>query len=138
MGFCLAAALLLSACAQTPGAPLVANVDVGPSYSPGLLRYAAGQGGIPVSFPNLPFQEPPEVALPILLESMRTARIGDQIPLLAEAPDGVKPALRIVVLLDAALATTASSLCRGGGLTAGSGGERMLVYMAACRDGQAV
>lgn len=135
--FC-AAALLLAACAQTPGAPLVNNVDVGPSYSPALLRYTAAQGGIPVSFPNLPFLEPRETAVPLLLQSMRTARIGDQIPLLAEAPAGVSPGLRIVVLLDAAASTEAGDLCRGGELTAGSAGERMRVYMAACRGRQPV
>ncbi len=136
----LAALLLLiaSGCAQTPGAPVVSNEEVTPSYTPGLAQYAASQGGLLVEFPNLPFQEPRSVAVPLILENMRTAYWGSVVPFWSEAPSEVSPALRVKVLLDAAPSASAIALCREGTGPLGSSEPRMRVLFAVCRGGKMV
>ena len=134
----LLASLLLAACAQQPGAPVVHNEEVTPSYTPGLARYAASQGGLLVEFPHLPFPEPRELAEPVLLENMRTAYWGREVPFWRKAPPGVTPGLRVTVLLDAAPGASAIGLCREGSGPLGSGGATMRVLLSVCRGSKMV
>ncbi|MFQ5776108.1 MAG: hypothetical protein ACE5GS_16425 [Kiloniellaceae bacterium] len=107
-------ASLLAACA---GAPVVQPADITGTYSPRVLEYIAGRGGMLTEVVGNPFRVPKEEVDAVVIETMARSHFGAKFPFFTEAPEDFASPYRVVVVLDPAPGTSAYTLCAGGAET---------------------
>lgn len=101
---------LLSACA---GTPMVRPVTIVGGYTPQLLNYAAGKGGMLVEVVGNPFPVPKPEVDAVVVAVLERSHYGPRIPFFMEAPEGYTSPYRVVVALDPAPGVGARTLCAG-------------------------
>lgn len=101
---------VLASCA---GAPTTQPATVTGTYSPRLLEYVAGKGGMLTQVVGNPFSAPKAEVDAAILSIMEKSHFGARFPFFTEAPEGYTSPYRVVVALDPAPGTSAYALCAG-------------------------
>lgn len=101
---------MLAACA---GAPMVRPVTIVGGYTPQLLNYAAGKGGMLTEVIGNPFNAPKAEVDAVVLAALERSHYGPHFPFFTQAPEGYTSPYRVVVALDPAPGVGARTLCAG-------------------------
>lgn len=102
---------MLAACA---GTPTVQPASITGTYTPRLLNYVAGKGGMLTEVIGNPFNAPKEEVDRVVLATMERSHFGPRFPFFTEAPADYTSPYRVVVALDPARSTSPYTLCAGG------------------------
>lgn len=108
-----ALALVQSILFGCAGGTMVRPVTLTGSYTPQILSYAGGKGGMPVAVVGNPFNAPQEDVDAAVAAALERSHFGPRIPFLTQAPEGFTSPYRVVVALDPAPGAGARSLCAG-------------------------
>jgi len=106
-------ALGASVLASCAGAPTTRPATVTGTYSPRMLEYVAGKGGMLTEVVGNPFSAPKSEVDAAVLSTMETSHFGARFPFFSKAPEGYSSPYRVVVALDPAPGTSAYTLCAG-------------------------
>jgi hypothetical protein len=100
--------MALAACAETP---VITRNYVIDYYTPQLLSYAAGKGGMYTEVTGNPFQGEKAALDRLVTKAFETAHFGPQLAFFTEKPVDHSSAYRTVVLFDAAPTANGARLC---------------------------
>ena len=108
----VAALFLLGACA---GTATVLPRSVSSGYTPDILNYSAGKGGMLTEVVGNPFAAPKEELDAVVVETAQVSHFGQKIPFFTQAPDDYTSPYRVVYLMNPGPNTSSYTLCAGEG-----------------------
>ena len=106
----LAALGLLAACAGTPA---VQPTNITSGYSPDILNYSAGKGGMLTEVIGNPFKAPKAELEAAVAETAEGSHFGQHVPFFTQPPEGYTSPYRVVFAMNPAPGTNAYKLCSG-------------------------
>ena len=106
----LAALGLLTACA---GTPTVLPSSISAGYSPDILNYSAGKGGMLTEVIGNPFDASKAELEAAVVETAEGSHFGQDVPFFTRPPEGYNSPYRVVFAMNPAPGTSAYTLCRG-------------------------
>lgn len=110
----LAAVMLAAASpAWSMGQVVVSPTSFYPGYTPTILSYAAGHGGILVQVAGNPFDVPKEDLDRAIARVMAVSHFGPQVPFVTTRPEGFVSPYRVILLFDNQRGYTTVKLCGG-------------------------
>lgn len=104
-------AALAGGLAACSGTPVIGHTYVSDNYSPGILTYAAGRGGMLTEVTGNPFAGPKAALDSRVTESFEHAHFGPELPFFTEPPADYRSAYRVVVLFNPAPHANGAKLC---------------------------
>jgi len=106
----VAALGLLAACA---GSTTVQPGSVTSGYSPDILNYSAGKGGMLTEVIGNPFAGPKGELDAAVIETAQRSHFGQKIPFFTTPPEGYTSPYRVVFAMNPVSGTSAATLCDG-------------------------
>ena len=110
----LAALALVAGCAGAPG---IRPDNVSSAYTPDILNYSAGKGGMLTEVIGNPFVAPKSELDAAVVETAQKSHFGQKIPFFTQAPEDYTSPYRVVFAMNPAKGTSAYTLCEGGAET---------------------
>jgi len=106
----VAALGLLAACA---GSTTVQPGSISSGYTPDILNYSAGKGGMLTEVVGNPFAGPKGELDAVVVETAQRSHFGQKIPFFTTAPEGYTSPYRVVFAMNPVNGTSAATLCDG-------------------------
>ena len=110
---CLAASAALGLLAACAGTPTVLPSNVTASYTPDIINYSAGKGGMLTEVVGNPFNAPKAELEAAVVETAEDSHFGQDIPFFTRPPEGYTSPYRVVFAMNPAPGTDFYELCGG-------------------------